>query len=145
MITTLDGGLELCVTTKGEVLWLPQGCLGPRASDLWSVVAGEGERSIGVYDGPYQGRRLGYDPDGTRREPSLRPGTGPRWKMVRADGGPVRFTIQAAEGKLTGWYLDVGPAVTVKGEGGKTRTGYRAVLTKKPKEPAAFEIVVIAP
>jgi hypothetical protein len=127
------------------LLWLPPGCLGPRAGDLWSAAAGAGERSIGVYDGPYRGRRLGYDPGGKRREPSLRPGPGPRWKMVAAGDGPVSFTIRAAEGKLAGWYLDVGPAVEVQCEGGKTRTGYRAVLTNKPKKPPAFDIIVIAP
>jgi hypothetical protein len=95
------------------------------------------------------GWHLAYDPEG--KDPAVflaeERGPGTQWKVTRLKGEKdLVFTIQAAEGKYKGWYLDV----AAKGEKfvtpkGKTAPAYRVFLSKKPRRLPKLTITHIAP
>jgi hypothetical protein len=136
------GGLFLGVTAGGELLFLPPEYRSDDARFVWVVGGPREATGITLHR---TDQDLTYDPDGGKREPYLTVGFGRPWKQVKLPDDVTFYTVQAAEGKLAGWYLDVGPAVEVTGKLSKRCTGYRAVLTKKPRKPVVFTITVIAP
>jgi hypothetical protein len=82
-------------------------------------------------------QRLAYDPTGKKREVVLgNDGTwsGDKWNVVRAKSGrPSHCNLRAAEGKVAGWWLDLGPPETFEHEGVKFQV-HRLILVEKPDE-----------
>jgi hypothetical protein len=115
----------------------------------WSLFRG-GKTEIRVLQPEeWQGRRLAYDPEGKDKAVFLarKPGPGQDWTItpLRGEQG-AHYTIQAAEGKLKGWYLDVAERPEqVTDAQGRRYTAYRAFLSEKPKRLPKVLIEVIAP
>jgi len=118
---------------------------GPIYDANWNLspTGKEGTTSIRLSSSKWRGWALAYDPAGKDRAVTLlSPGRGDRgkqWKVTRV--APSRYTIQAAEGKYKGWYLDVqGKGEVRRNPKGERYTAYPLVLTEKPKRILKFEI-----
>jgi hypothetical protein len=97
----------------------------------------------------WKGRRLAYDPEGKDKAVFLAEGLAPgtEWKTTDVEGEQeADYTIQAAEGKVKGWYLDVAEkAERVTDAKGRRYTAYRAFLSEKPKRLPNVLLTIIAP
>src|SRR5262245_55088207 len=146
---TLGEGYFLGVI-GGEVRWAKSG--GGR-EDWEFVRTDQGilirrlESSAGK-DGP---RYLSYDPEGKdlRVFLSVKPGPGSYWSAGKntVDGQlPFLYSIRAREGKVAGWFLDVGDkAEQGKDFDGAPFTARKVVLTARPRTIPRFDLVEIAP
>jgi len=81
-------------------------------------------------------QHLAYDPTGKKREVFLESDahvTGSKWNVIRADSylreHPRNF--RAAEGKVAGWWLELGKAETFEHEGVKFQV-HRLILVQEP-------------
>jgi hypothetical protein len=136
----------------------PLGVLGgkvrvvfPNPEDYsWELRIFKGETTtIRVLEpGKWTGWYLAYDMEGKDEGVSLvkKRGPGTEWLLTKVEGKSDDYTLQAAQGKLKGWYLDV----EEKGEKsvnqeGKTSTAYRVFLSEKPKRLPQAIITLVAP
>jgi hypothetical protein len=118
---------------------------GPIYDANWELswMGKESTTSITISSSKWPGWGLAYDPTG--KDPAVTlapPGRGERGKQWRVvDRGASGYTIQAAEGKYKGWYLDIqGKGEVRRNTKGERYTAYRLVLTEKPKRPLHFKI-----
>ena len=139
-ISGQPGDLVLTVL-KGEV-WLFEGGVPEDASRDWDFVAVPGETSIQLKGG-LRAHFLAFDPAGESRRVTLTSARDMAWLLAKAEGGVTTYTVRAGEGKLKGWYLDrEAKGRHFKTRDGKRCTGYRAVLSKKPRIPKFFVVEI---
>jgi len=122
----------------------------PQENYDWHLIRGAAAGHIQVLQPEaWKGRRLAYDPQGKDKAVSLArgPAPGTKWKIAYVEGEQeADYTIQAAEGKLKGWYLDVAEkAERVTDAKGRRYTAYRVFLSEKPKRLPNVLLTIIAP
>lgn len=92
---------------------------------------------------------LCYDLDGTTPTVSLGKAgiTSAEWEIKRGEekGGPTAVSVQAAEGKFKGWFLDWSADEMEIESGGKTYHVRHLVLTRKPKPAKVLFMYPVAP
>jgi hypothetical protein len=143
-VVRAPGELTLGVTAEGEVWFVPKDCDIPGLVAAWDTVRVAGKGQLQVPKGKWEGRVLGYQ-EGGKHEACVSANPWVEWELVKVPGQLYTYTLQAAGGKLAGWYLDLGPAVQVRGRSAAARTAYRAVLTKSPKKPLWLEFTDFGP
>jgi hypothetical protein len=122
----------------------------PEEPCTWHLIRGAQAGHIQVLDPQeWKGRRLAYDPEGKDKavflDKGLAPGT--KWKITYVEGEQEPdYTIQAAEGKLKGWYLDVAEKPEkITDAKGRRSTTYRVFLSQEPKRLPNVLLTLIAP
>ena len=107
--------------------------------------------SPGLAPEKWRGNYLAYDPEATGKDQGAvfldeKDKSGSKWLLKRVTEEKFElYTIQAASGKVKGWYLDVAE----EGEEFKDRKGkanaYRVFLSEKPKKPVKWTFTLISP
>jgi hypothetical protein len=143
-VVRAPGKLTLGVTSEGEVWFVPRDCDLPGFVAVWNTVRVPGKGRLQVPKGKWQGRVLGYQEEG-KHEACVSANPWAEWDLVKVPRQLYTYTLQATGGKLAGWYLDLGPAKEVQVGFFRTRTIYRAVLTKAPKKALGLEFTDFGP
>ena len=131
---------------KGEpVIWAAGANVGPGGNAL--DVQGKQERTTIVH---YESKKtLCYDMDGKDKKIRLvkKDGSGCQWIAIKIGtrGESDQITLQAAEGKFKGWYLDCTEEEEKIEIGGKTYSFRRMILSKKPGRIDYFLRYPVAP
>jgi len=111
----------------------------------WRLVLEDGfPQDIITMGGKWVGWYLTADPKTGGVRLCKKQGRGLKWKLTTKELTELAFTVQAAEGKFKGCYLEVEERGLRRGKGKGRYTLYRVKLAKKPGPNSKMRFTVVA-